>query len=62
MALEIAELKDEDFDLELTGFEDDEISEILAAGLKDLGRARLFGTRTGGARRSAHWCSASPPS
>lgn len=33
LALEIAELKDEDFDLDLTGFTDDEISEILAAGI-----------------------------
>jgi DNA modification methylase len=33
LALEITDLKDEDFDLELTGFDEDELSEKLAAGI-----------------------------
>jgi DNA modification methylase len=33
LALELADLKDADFDLDLTGFEDDEIAEKLAAGI-----------------------------
>lgn len=33
LSLEIAELKEEDFDLDLTGFDDDELAEIMAAGI-----------------------------
>lgn len=33
LALELADLKDEDFDLELTGFDEDELAEKLAAGI-----------------------------
>ncbi|MBE0568840.1 MAG: ParB N-terminal domain-containing protein, partial [Deltaproteobacteria bacterium] len=33
LALELADLKDEDFNLELTGFDDDELAEKLAAGI-----------------------------
>ncbi len=33
LALELADLKEEDFDLELTGFDDDELAEKLAAGI-----------------------------
>ncbi len=33
LALELAELNDEDFDLELTGFDDEELAEKLAAGI-----------------------------
>jgi len=33
LALELADLKDEDFDLELTGFDDEELAEKLAAGI-----------------------------
>ena len=33
LALELTDLKDEDFDLELTGFDDEELAEKLAAGI-----------------------------
>jgi len=47
LAAELAALRDDDFDLELVGFDDAEIDELMA-GLGDLGQASGFGAGGGG--------------
>ena len=54
LAIELTELKDADFDMDLTGFDEDELAEKLAAGI--VGTAGLNRSRRGAraARRCDH--------